>query len=66
MSKTSERNADLALQRANVIRYLAGHPESTSREIGAALGMTPQVVGQILHKGEEFHETSKGRWRGVR
>jgi DNA-binding MarR family transcriptional regulator len=66
VSKTSDRNERLALQRANVIRYLVAHPDSTSREIATALRTSPQIVGQVLHKGDEFRETTKGRWRAQR
>lgn len=66
MSRTSDLKDAQALQRARIIRYLAWNNDRTSSEIATALGMSPQVVGQILHKGDEFRETSKGRWRGVR
>jgi hypothetical protein len=51
----------LSLQRANVIRYVAGHPGRTSAEVAAGVGMSSQNCGQVLHKARELVKRD-GRW----
>ena len=59
--KRNSLRSNLALQRANVVRYVAGHPGCTSAEIGKALGVRPQNIGQVLHKMYEVRN-DEGKW----
>lgn len=51
----------LALQRSNVVRYVAANPGSTSAEIARGLGLRSQNVGQILHKNDRVQATIERR-----
>lgn len=54
----------LKLQRANVVRYVAGHPGKTCKEIAAALCLRSQNVGQVLAEAAQRRvlQQIEGKW----